>query len=372
MIEPEPLQIIDRTFVRCGRRTLSSFSGCDYFRLSSHPTVFNAIENGLHQFGLSVSASRTTTGNHEVYRRLEAQLANFFDAESALVVSTGYAASQIVAQTLAGAFSHALIDERAHAALQDAALLLNCPVIRFKHRDPENLSSQLNRICPASHPLVLTDGMFAYDGAIAPLKQYLKILPRDGRILVDDAHGAGVVGKTGRGALEVEGVGHSRVIQCLTLSKAFGSYGGAVLGPRSLRNAIFEHSRMFIGSTPIPLPLAYAALISVKYLQKNRAFRTRLNRNTARVKSALRNAGLTLPETSSPIIPIFLKTRRDVLALKKKLLANGIYPPLLHYPGSPANGYFRFVISSEHTGEQLDTLIAVLISDFQQRAAESL
>ncbi len=362
MTEPEPLQIVDRTYVRCGRRTLSFFSGCDYFRLSSHPAVLKAVGHGLKQFGLSVSASRTTTGNHEVYQRLEAQLANFFNAESALVVSSGYAAGQIVAQAMAGTFSHALIDERAHAALQDAALLLNCPLLRFKHRDPNDLKSAVNRCGRKSRPIVLTDGLFAFDGTIAPLKRYLEIIPRDGRILVDDAHGAGVIGKTGRGALQVEGVNRSRIIQCITLSKAFGSYGGAILGARSLRKTILQRSRMFIGSTPIPLPLAQAALISTKLLQQNHSLRLRLNRNTTRVKSALRDAGIALPETPSPIIPIFLETRREILELKRKLLAHGIYPPLLHYPGSPANGYFRFVISSEHTRRQLDTLIAVLIS----------
>jgi 7-keto-8-aminopelargonate synthetase-like enzyme len=263
MTEPEELQIVNRTFVRCGGQTLSFFSGCDYFRLSSYPAVVNAVGNGLKQFGLSVSASRTTTGNHEIYQKLEAQLAKFFSTESALLVSSGYAAGQIAAQALAGNFSHAFIDERAHPALQDAALWLNCPTIHFKHRNPEHLQSLLHRFGPASRPIVLTEGMFAHDGTLAPLRQYLKMLPRTGCLLIDDAHGAGVVGRSGGGAVESEGVTRKRVVQCITLSKAFGTYGGAVLGSRGLRNSILQRSRMFIGSTPIPPPLANAALISL-------------------------------------------------------------------------------------------------------------
>ena len=131
MTEPETLQQVNRTFVRRGRRTLSYFSGCDYFRLASHPAVLKAAGDAMKNFGLNVSASRMTTGNHELYRALEKSLAEFFEVEDALLVSTGYAASQAIAQGLAGEFSHALADARAHAALLDAGKQLGCPVKIF-------------------------------------------------------------------------------------------------------------------------------------------------------------------------------------------------------------------------------------------------
>ena len=360
MTEPEPLQQVDRTCVRQGRRTLDYFSGCDYFRLASHPAVLQAAHDGLKKFGLNVSASRMTTGNHAIYQLLEAELEKFFDAEDALVFAGGYVTSLAVAQALAGEFSHALVDARAHAALLDAAKLLGCPVMKFQHRDPDDLAQAIDRCGRGARPIVLTDGMFSHDGSVALLKAYLKHLPADGLILVDDAHGAGVLGETGQGSLEAEGVSRKRIIQCITLSKAFGAYGGAVLATRALRKKIIARSRLFVGSTPLPLPLASAALKSVKILRTDKTLRRRLFQNTCYVKTALRGAGLEYSETPGPIVPLHLRKESEVAALKQRLLAAKIYPPFIQYPGGPANGYFRFVLSSEHTRAQLDNLLKVL------------
>ena len=131
-----PLQQTDRTYFFFRGRKLSYFGGCDYFRLTSHPAVLRAVRDGLNQFGLNVAASRKTTGNHRLYEELERKLARLFTAERAVFVSNGYLTNLVVAQALAGEFTHALVDARAHASLQDAAALLGCPVIRFAHRDP--------------------------------------------------------------------------------------------------------------------------------------------------------------------------------------------------------------------------------------------
>jgi 8-amino-7-oxononanoate synthase len=361
MTEPEPLQQIDRTYVRYRGRKLSYFSGCDYFRLSSHPAVTKAVREAVDEFGLNVSASRLTTGNHKLYQALESELARFFGVEDALLVASGYLAGSVVAQALAGTFSHVLIDESAHPALQDAAALLDCPVLEFKHRNVDDFVRTVTRIGKGARPIVLSDGMFPFDGAIAPLKEYLKHLPRDGLLLVDDAHGAGVLGKTGKGTIEHEGLNHERVIQCITLSKAFGAYGGAILGSRRLRERILKRSRIFRGSTPIPLPLANAALAALKVLKTDRLIRARLLSNSVRVKIALHRNGLTLAE-AGPIIPIQLPNSRDTILLKRRLLAAHIFPPFLKYPGGPEKGCFRFVVSSEHSRNQLDRLLEVLTS----------
>src|SRR5882724_10113 len=127
-----PLQQVGRTFVRFGKKKLSYFGGCDYFRLSSDPRVLKAFRDGLKTFGMTVAASRSTTGNHELYELLELRLAKFFDAPAALLLSSGYLTNLAVAQALAGTVSHALLDERAHASLVDAAQFLDCPIIKFK------------------------------------------------------------------------------------------------------------------------------------------------------------------------------------------------------------------------------------------------
>ena len=429
MIEPEPLQQLDRTYVRFRKRKLSYFSGCDYFRLASHPRVIRALEAGVRKYGLNVASSRLTTGNHVLYRQLEARLAEFFKAETALLVSTGYLTNLVVAQALARNFSHALLDEKSHPSLRDAARFLDCPVLEFRHRNPESLASAIRRCGPAAKPIVLTDGMFSHDGSAAPLAEYLKLLPKDAFMLVDDAHGAGVLGRTGRGAFEHAGVGRRRIIQTITLSKAFGAYGGAILGSAQLRRQILDHSSLFVGSTPLPLPLANAAIEAVRILKTDKTLRARLSRNIDYVRAALNKASCSplgelseasrsfgvrqssgafepmvvpakAPEdwrtpkgrrdrlsrrgalahlrgrraeeaileppsslsTRGPIIPILLNRPRDLLKLKRALLAAGIYPPFIQYPTGPATGYFRFVVSSEHTRSQLDQLIEVLLA----------
>jgi 8-amino-7-oxononanoate synthase len=133
-----------------------------------------------------------------------------------------------------------------------------------------------------------------------------------------------------------------------------------VLGTRKLRAKIIATGRLFAGATPVPLPLASAALVSLRLLATDPGFLERLKRNTARVRNSMRQAGCEAPPTPGPIVALPPMTPREVVALRRRLLQAGIYPPLVRYPGGPANGYFRIVISSEHTEQQLDTLAAAL------------
>jgi 7-keto-8-aminopelargonate synthetase-like enzyme len=232
--------------------------------------------------------------------------------------------------------------------------------LKFKYRDAEDFARAVARCGKGARLMALTDGMFSADGSVAPLKAYLKCMPRDGLMVVDDAHGAGVLGRRGQGTVESEGVGRSRIIQCVTLSKAFGVFGGAILGTRELREKIFERSRAFIGSTPLPLSLANAAVRSVKILrEKGTDLRRKLNENADYVRTALREAGMKFSETPGPIIALFTKEPAQTEALKRRLLAAGIFPPFIRYPGF-GYGWFRFVISSGHNRAQLDKLVNVL------------
>lgn len=360
MIEPAPLQQIDRTYVRFRGRKLCYFSGCDYFRLASNPKVLAALQAGARRFGLNVAASRLTTGNHALYGELERRLSRFFGASDVLLTSSGYVTNLVVAQALTGNFSHALLDDQSHPSLVDASRFLECPVLRFRHLDPDSVAAAVSRCGPGARLVLLTDGMFSHNGSVAPLAEYLKALPRDGIIVVDDAHAAGVLGQHGRGSLEHAGVSRQRIIQTITLSKAFGAFGGAILGTANLRRKIVERSSIFVGSTPLPLPLANAALEALELLSKDKSYRRRIEQGAAYVKKALREAGLPLANNPGPIVALVPRNKKVAASLKKTLLANGIYPPFLKYPGGPPEGYFRFVISSEHTRPQLDGLIRVL------------
>lgn len=357
---PEPLQQEGQNHVSWRGRRLVNFSGCDYFRLSRHPAVLEAAKAGLMGSGLNVAASRLTTGHHRIYDELENSLARFFEADSALITSCGYTADLHVAQALAGGFSHVLIDEHAHPALADAARHFECPVKSFKHRDADGLRHVAKGCGAKARIIVLTDGMFSQDGSVAPLGGYLRALPARAQILVDDAHGAGVLGAQGRGTLEHEGVGRGRIIQCLSLSKALGAFGGAILCTKTLRFRIIEGSRVFMGSTALPPPLACAALESLKLLRQGTGFRKRLFSNSEFVKSSLLAAGHQIPKYPGPIIAIHPSSTLASRRLWRSLLAAGILPPLLNYSGKESS-YYRFVISSEHTRKQLLALIRVLV-----------
>ncbi len=188
----------------------------------------------------------------------------------------------------------------------------------------------------------------------------MKILPRDALLLVDDAHGAGVIGETGRGTLEFTRAARERIVQTITLSKALGVYGGAILCSRAMRRHIAGRSQLFAGSTPLPLPLVHAALAALRVLRTDHHLRRRLSANADYVKAALRLAGIEVPDAPGPIVAIHPQSPRQAQTLRRALLAAGILACLTRYPGGPAKGYYRFVISSEHTREQLNALIAVL------------
>lgn len=359
--EPDALRFAGANEVLWGRRRLLYFSGCDYFRLARDPRVARAVTTTLQEHGLSVAASRRTTGNHPLYARLEAALARFFDAESALVLPDSYFAPMAAAQALAGEYTHGFMDELAHGALQDAARMGDGRITLFKHRNAADLARRLARCGSGMRPMIFTDGLFGHDGSVAPLREYLKILPRNGCLLVDDAHGVGVLGATGKGALEFEAVDRRRVVQCATLSKAFGTYGGVVLGTLELREKLLTRCRLFAGTTPLPLPLAGAALAALKILQREPARRRRLQANTAYLRSQLRAGGWDLPETPGPIVRLPAMAEAEAGELKADFLAAGIYPPFIKYGKALAGGFFRLVVSSEHTREHLDRAARVLV-----------
>lgn len=357
MPAPEPLQQVDRTCVRWRGRKLAYFAGCDYFRLASHPRVLEAVEAGLHQFGLNVAASRLTTGQHELYADLETRLAKWFGARAALLAASGYATNIIAAQALAGDFTHVLIDSKAHVSLRDASRFLDAPVLEFAHGDARALAARLQRLRGAVKPLLLCDGVFAQNGEVAPLREYLEALPPSGMILLDDAHSAGVLGASGQGTLEYAGVPRRRIVQTMTLSKAFGVYGGAILCEPALRRKMIARSWMFGGATPLPLPLAFAAKTSLQLLRQDVSLRCRLSHNVGHVKRELRARGLDIPETPSPVIALPALPPVVTKKLRQALLDADIYPSFIRYPGGSASGNFRFVISSEHNNEQLTSLL---------------
>ena len=352
MSEPyaEPLQQVDRTYVLWRGRKLSYFAGCDYFRLSSHPKILRALQKTLTQVGLNVAASRKTTGNHRLYNDLETALRKFFRSEAAVISSTGYFTNIIAAQALRGSIDHLFIDERAHGSLRDAAVFLGCRSSDFSHRNARDLQKKAGSA--NGHVAVLTDGMFSHDGSIAPLSEYRKAIGPEALLWVDDAHAGGIIGSLGHGTVELEGISRRNLLQTVTFSKAFGTYGGAILCDKKMAALISEKSCAVGGNTPTPLPLVAATLAALELC--NDRLRTQLFKN---IELFWKHLSHPAPDRLTPIISF---APANPTRLRRQLLAAGIYPPHIKYPGGPAAGYFRFAISSQHSPAQIKKLAAVL------------
>ena len=352
------LQQVDRTYVIYQKRRLSYFAGCDYFRLASHPLIHKAVGDGLARYGLNVAASRATTGDHRIYSLLEQALAKFFDVPAAVLTSNGYMTDLLAAQALSGQFAVALLDEQAHRALWDAARFLDCNAVPFRHCDSADLKRKIELHRCTGKLLVMTDGIFSHNGELAPLAEYYQALPDNAMLFVDDAHGAGVLGRQGRGSVEHWQLPRERVIQTITMSKAFGVYGGAILTSEHIADDC-RHAHLFVGNTPLPLPLVCAARQSLKLLQTV-SLRQCLWDKVRQVKAGVQAAGYAIADNETPIFAVLPDSPEAAKRLRRSLLAHGIFPSFIHYPGGPTSGYFRFAISSEHSREQLAALIAAL------------
>ena len=362
---PEPLVPDGRTHVLWRGRRWIYFGGCDYFRMASHPATRRAAAEATRRYGLSVGASRLTTGNLPILGELEQALARSLGAPRALLAASGALANLALAESLVGRFTHVLIDERAHPTLRDAISRLNARVWSFRHRDAAAVRTLVKRLPKERRCLLATDGMFPLDGALAPLADYRKCLPRGATIWVDDCHAVGTLGATGAGSAEFWGLSSRHLLRTATLSKALGSFGGVILGTARDVDGVVRRSASFASTTPPPPAAAAAALEALRQLEADAGPRERLRARVQEVWAALLAAGLAgdRPDLSlgqSPIVGMVPRSRAESEQMRLRLVGAGIYPSLVRYPGGPPGGLFRFGLSSEHTRIQIRTLTEAL------------
>ncbi|MCP4454549.1 MAG: pyridoxal phosphate-dependent aminotransferase family protein [Planctomycetes bacterium] len=337
-------------------------AGIDYHRMSNHPMIIEAAREAALKYGLNATGSRATTGNHTLYGQLEQSAARFFGSEQAVVLPSGYLSNTVLLQAIEDDFDTFFIDELSHSSLFEAARLFDKPIVRFNHTEAQSLEAQLKRQCAGhARPLVLTDGVFPAQGEMPPLKDYSDIIePYNGKMLVDDAHAMAVIGATGKGSWEAQGLNRASIFQAGTLSKGFGVGGGIIPADTDLAEKIRTKSPAFTGCTGLALPLAAAAIESIAYVTANLDRVTDLQTRSLALKRQFSDLGFAMPYTPTPIFSI---THHDVHKnerLKRSLLAQGIYPPFIHYPGSPKGGHFRFILTSATTQDQETLLLKTI------------
>ncbi len=350
-----------KTVVNLDGKAATYFGGTNYFGMSYNQEVILAAQEGLIKWGMNSAGSRQTTGSAAAHLELEQKLAEALQRPNVVTCCSGYMINLILLQALQGMFDICLLDEGAHCSVRDAVNGSAMPMATFRSCDVDDLGSKLQEHHSLGQKaLICTDGVFA-SGALAPICAYQELARKwEAAILMDDAHGVGVLGKHGRGTLEHLGLPPDCVYQTGTLSKAFGCFGGFVAGDKPLTELVREHSDAYIGSTPLPPAIACAAMVSIDIVSSDTTLRASLRRNTELLKSGLRSLGIEFEDGPTPISVFVLGDKEYNLKIHKELLDSDQLVPYNFYPGGPEHGFFRMVVTAMHTQEQISRVIKTL------------
>jgi glycine C-acetyltransferase/8-amino-7-oxononanoate synthase len=339
------------------------FSGTGYLGLHSHPQVLEAATQAIGRYGLATATSRGGYGEHALYDALEAEARRFFEAERVLYYPSGYMSAVILAQGLRDRYERIYLDESSHYSLWDGARSADRPIETFRHLDAQSLAERLREtLRPGERPLVLSDGVFPITGEIAPVPDYLAVVePYEGAwICLDDAHATGAIGARGRGTLDYHQIDTPNALAGHTLSKAIGGYGGVIAANAPLAGALERGSRVCVGASPPPLPVAAAAAKALE-LAANPALRQTLWKNVARARAGLRALGWNLEDTPVPILCLRSRPGIDLGALKDGLFERDVcVAHVRSYSSTPPGGALRIAIFANHTTEQIDRLVAAV------------
>lgn len=328
----------------------------DYLGLSTHPAVKRAATLATEQYGCGAGASRLICGTLPPHEELEASLADFKGTESALLFGSGYLANLGIIPSLISRKGLILADRLCHASLIDGCRLSGADFRVFRHRDSAHVESLLKQRSSNRPTLIVTDGLFSMDGDLAPLPELASLAQRyDATLYVDDAHGTGIMGSTGRGTLEHLGVEHEIRFQIGTLGKALGSSGAYIAGPRDMVEFLLNTARPFIFTTASPPSTAAAAVAALAIIQQDPERRARLWSNRQRLFHGLQRIGFRMTDTVSPILPILIGNAATALTFAEQLLAHGVYAPAIRPPTVPNDtSRIRVTVTSEHTADHID------------------
>jgi 8-amino-7-oxononanoate synthase len=339
-----------------GGRELWNFASNDYLGLARHPEIEDALVEGVKRYGAGSAASRLVCGTLPPHRELEERLAEAKSSEAALVFSSGFAASMGMIPAIVGKADHVILDKLSHACLVDAAKLSGASLRVFPHNDVAKLGRLLETIRSKDKDgriLVVTESVFSMDGDLCPLKEILDLSDRyHALLLLDEAHGFGVLGERGMGLAEREGVQDRVSFQMGTLSKAAGLAGGYVAASREWIDLLTNRARSFIYSTAPPPCLAHAAMVSLDLIRSEEGGRLRAK--------LMKNITL-LGDSTTPILPRVIGGNEAALAASAELLEKGFMVPAIRYPTVPrGTARLRVSVSAAHPEEAVMGLAAEL------------
>ncbi|PVV05603.1 MAG: 8-amino-7-oxononanoate synthase [gamma proteobacterium symbiont of Ctena orbiculata] len=343
-----------------GKR-VTAFCSNDYLGLANHPDVIAALQRAAADYGVGSGAAHLITGHTDAHHRLEEALAEYTGRPGALLFSTGYMANIGVIGALMKQGDRLFEDRLNHASLVDAGQLSRARMLRYQHADPESLGIQLAR--SEGQALIATDGVFSMDGDLAPLPALVELArTHQAWLMVDDAHGLGVLGAEGGGVLSHFGLGGDEVpILMGTLGKGFGTYGAFVAGSEELIETLIQHARSYIYTTAPPAALAEATLVSLRLARQETWRRERLKNLITRFRQSAVQLGLPLMDSMTPIQPILAGSSRQALAWSQELERQGLLVSAIRPPTvAEGSARLRITFSAKHTDRQLDRLLDAL------------
>ncbi len=359
---PRVLESAQGPTVRISGKTYLSFCSNDYLGLANHPKVIEALKEGTSRYGVGSGAAHLVTGHSTPHHALEEELAEFTGRQRALLFSTGYMANIGTISALVGRGDTVFEDRVNHASLLDGALLSQARLQRFPHKDIDALERHL-----ATHhdkrKLVVTDGVFSMDGDIAPLPDLATLSRHYGAwLMVDDAHGLGVVGNHGAGSLSRHGLNSDDApILVGTLGKAFGTFGAFVAGDEALIETLIQKARTYIYTTAIPPAIAHATRASLRLVKEEHWRRRHLEKLVKRFRDGARQLGTTLLESATPIQPLIIGEAADALSLSESLKEKGILITAIRPPTvAKGSARLRITFSANHKSGDIDRLLETL------------
>jgi 8-amino-7-oxononanoate synthase len=352
------LQSPQRARVTVDGREYIAFCSNDYLGLAAHPALVEAAREGAQRYGVGAGASHLILGHTEAHHRLEAALARFVDLPAALFFSSGYMANLGLVTALAGRGDCVFADKLNHASLNDAALLSRAAFTRYPHVDLAALE-RLLETSTAKNKLIVSDSVFSMDGDVAPVRELLALAERfDAWLVLDDAHGFGVLGAHGRGVLEQQRVRSPRIAYMATLGKAAGVYGAFVAGERELIDTLVQRARTYVYTTATPPLIAHALLASLGLIENGGARRQHLAVLIQHIRQGLSAGAWRLLASDTAIQPLVIGGSIEALAVSEKLAERGLLVPAIRPPTVPqGTARLRISLSADHTVEDVERLV---------------
>ena len=341
-------------------RPLLTFCSNDYLGLANHPAVIEALQQGADRWGVGSGSAHLVSGHSAAHQALEEDLSEFTQRPRALLFSTGYMANLGVISALTGRGDTVFEDRLNHASLLDGTLLARATLRRYPHADAAELAQLMKTSAPR---LIATDGVFSMDGDLAPLPA-LGLIARQSNtwLLVDDAHGLGVLGREGRGSLDHFGLDSTQVpILMGTLGKAFGTFGAFVAGSVDLIETLIQRARPYIYTTATPPALAEATRVSLALARRDEWRRERLQTLIRRFRAGAAQLGLPLVDSPTPIQPLMAGNSERALSWSRALESRGIQVIAIRPPTVPeGTARLRITLSATHTDADLHRLLDAL------------